>query len=55
MSDEQPNKKYRYFNQPIEQIPGFEINKKQALVHDPQCGLKWMDIVECAPEEESSE
>lgn len=39
--------KYRYFNQPIEQIPGWESDKPQFLVHRPNCGLQWISVSEC--------
>jgi len=40
-------KKYRYFNQPIEQIPKWEEDKFQILVHPPTGGLHWLTIEEC--------
>lgn len=39
--------KYRFFNQPIEQIPGFDINKPQILAHPPGCGLVWITVDQC--------
>lgn len=39
--------KYRFFNQPIEQIPGFDITKPQILAHAPNCGLMWFTIDQC--------
>lgn len=44
---ETPEQDYRYFNQPIEQIPGFNKNKSQLLFHAEGCGLVWQDIAEC--------
>jgi hypothetical protein len=41
-----PSKKYRFFNQPIEQIPGYDEAKPQMLVHSPNCGLQWHNV-EC--------
>jgi hypothetical protein len=43
---EAPSKKYRFFNQPIEQIPGYEEASPQILVHSKNCGLQW-HTVEC--------
>lgn len=45
-------KPYRYFNQPIEQIPGWDKNQPQVLVHSINNGLMWksvecLDIVTC--------
>lgn len=39
--------KYRYFNQPIEQIPGWQADKPQLLVHRPNCGLQWVALSGC--------
>lgn len=39
--------KYRFFNQPIEQIPGYDNDKPQILVHRPQYGLQWHNIDTC--------
>lgn len=39
---------YRYFNQPIEQIPGWNANKPQILFHGKNAGLVWSDI-QCLP------
>ena len=39
--------KYRYFNQPIEQIPGWDGSKPQFLVHRPNCGLQWVGVSGC--------
>ena len=39
--------KYRYFNQPIEQIPGHNDNVPQILVHRPNGGLQWATIDKC--------
>ena len=47
-----PEKKYRYFNQPIEQIPGWKSGDYQFLVHSPNCGLQWLSI-ECTECDES--
>ena len=49
-----PAKKYRYFNQPIEQIPGWKTEDYQFLVHSPNCGLQWISI-ECTKCDESGE
>lgn len=40
--------KYRYFNQPIEQIPGFNSSQPQVLCHSPEpyVGLFWASL-EC--------
>jgi len=43
------DKKYRYFNQPIEQIPGYKEEKPQILVHRPNCGLQWVSLDQCLP------
>ena len=43
------DKKYRFFNQPIEQIPGYEADKPQILVHRPNCGLQWFTLDQCLP------
>lgn len=40
-------KEYRYFNQPIEQIPGFEGSKAQILFHTANKGLYWQTVPEC--------
>jgi hypothetical protein len=50
--DDSPEKKYRYFNQPIEQIPGWKRDDYQVLVHSPDCGLQWhtvqcLDVMTC--------
>jgi hypothetical protein len=52
--DEPSNsKKYRFFNQPIEQIPDYIEDKPQLLVHRPDGGLQWvtldlcLDVVTC--------
>lgn len=47
-----PSDNYRYFNQPIEQIPGWEPDNVQILLHAAGCGLKWhtvecLDVVTC--------
>lgn len=39
---------YRYFNQPIELIPGWDQSKDQVLVHAKDSGLIWVEIV-CLP------
>lgn len=41
--------KYRFFNQPLEQIPGFVIDKPQLLAHAPNGGLMWFTIDQCMP------
>ena len=38
---------YRYFNQPIEQVPGWEKDKAQILFHGENKGLFWQTIPEC--------
>jgi hypothetical protein len=43
------DKKYRYFNQPIEQIPGYKEDKPQILAHRPNCGLQWVTLDKCLP------
>ena len=40
-------KKYRYFNQPIKQIPGYDEGKPQLLVHRPNGGLQWATMDQC--------
>lgn len=54
--DTKPEKKYRYFNQPIEQIPGWKEGEYQALVHSDGCGLQWhtvqcLDVMVCIKKE----
>ena len=39
-------KKYRYFNQPIEQIPGWNPSKSQILFHGANGGLYWETITD---------
>ena len=52
---------YRYFNQPIEMIPGWDNNKSQILFHGKDKGLYWetvpecIDIAKCATLKESTE
>ena len=43
------DKKFRFFNQPIDQIPGFLPDKPQILVHRPNCGLQWFTLDQCLP------
>jgi hypothetical protein len=43
------DKKYRFFNQPIEQIPGYVSDKPQILVHRPNSGLQWFTLDQCLP------
>lgn len=38
---------YRYFNQPIEQIPGWDATKSQILFHGANKGLWWQTGPEC--------
>lgn len=38
---------YRYFNQPIEQIPGWDATKSQILFHGANKGLFWQTAPEC--------
>jgi len=40
---------YRYFNQPIELIPGWDADSDQVLVHRPSSGLQWVTINQCLP------
>lgn len=40
-------RKYRYFNQPIELIPDYDEDKPQILVHRPDSGLQWATIDTC--------
>lgn len=35
---------YRFFNQPIEQIPGWDSAKVQVLVHKAAQGLIWQNV-----------
>lgn len=41
------NRKYRYFNQPIEQIPNYDENSPQILAHRPNGGLQWVTVDQC--------
>jgi hypothetical protein len=41
------NFNFRYFNQPIEQIPGFNAQLPQVLAHRPNSGLQWVNVVSC--------
>jgi len=41
--------KYRFFNQPLEQIPGFAKDKPQILAHAPNGGLMWFTLDQCMP------
>lgn len=41
--------KFRFFNQPIEQIPGFDEAKPQLLAHRPNYGLQWVTVDQCLP------
>lgn len=43
-----PYANYRYFNQPIEQIPGWDSSKPQILFHAKDAGLIWVGI-QCLP------
>lgn len=43
-----PSDNYRYFNQPIEQIPGWDKDEPQILFHGKNAGLIWVNI-ECVP------
>jgi len=38
---------YRYFNQPIEQIPGWIKNNSQILSHRKDSGLQWLGLNQC--------
>lgn len=42
-----PKEKYRFFNQPIEQIPSYDPDKPQILAHRQGCGLQWVTIDQC--------
>lgn len=51
-SGSEPDKYYRYFNQPIEQIPNWQSSVGQILVHHDNGGLMWkntecLDVVTC--------
>jgi hypothetical protein len=57
--DSKPEKKYRYFNQPIEQIPGWSESEYQVLVHSEGCGLQWhtvqcLDVMICFKKEDKN-
>lgn len=41
------SKIYRYFNQPIEQIPGYSSGVSQMLFHGAAQGLYWQTIPDC--------
>lgn len=41
------NQTYRYFNQPIEQIPGWNPATAQILFHGANNGLVWVSAPEC--------
>lgn len=43
------DKNYRFFTLPIEQIPGYDENLPQILVHRPKCGLQWLSLELCLP------
>lgn len=43
-----PGPHHRYFNLPIEQIPGWDPLKDQVLTHAKNGGLIWVEIV-CLP------
>jgi hypothetical protein len=45
---ENPEENFRYFNQPIKQIPGYDDSLPQLLGHAPNCGLVWVNLV-CVP------
>lgn len=44
----QTSPNYRYFNQSIELIPGWDPLKDQVLVHAKDSGLVWVEVV-CLP------
>jgi hypothetical protein len=44
---EPSEKKYRFFNQPIEQIPLWAADKFQILVHTIDGGLHWLTLETC--------
>lgn len=43
-----PGPHHRYFNLPIEQIPGWDASKDQVLAHAQDAGLVWVEVV-CLP------
>jgi len=43
---QQTSPHHRYFNLPIEQIPGWDSTKDQILVHGDDAGLYWANL-EC--------
>lgn len=45
--DPKPKEKYRFFNQPIDQIPSYDESQPQILVHRPNCGLQWFTLEKC--------
>lgn len=45
--DPNPQQKYRFFNQPIDQIPNYKEAEPQILVHRPNCGLQWFTLEKC--------
>lgn len=47
--DQYGDQKYRFFNLPIDQIPGYKEDKPQILVHRPNCGLQWFSLDKCLP------
>jgi len=47
--DPEPKEKYRFFNQPIDQIPGYKESEPQILVHRQNCGLQWFTLDQCLP------
>lgn len=58
---EKPDDKYRFFNQPIEQIPQYDANVAQMLFHAAGGGLVWqsvpsgcVDVVQCIKLDTSS-
>jgi hypothetical protein len=39
---------YRYFNQPVEQVPKWDAGQNQILIHSKNSGLQW-STVQCLP------
>jgi hypothetical protein len=40
---------YRYFNQPIELVPGWDQERNQVVGHAKNSGLQWIGIDQCMP------
>lgn len=43
------DQKYRFFTLPIDQVPGYDNDKPQLLVHRPNSGLQWYTMDQCLP------